>query len=727
VVKGRGAAFAFAAICVPAGLHAADPTPPSPLTADIIVTAQHRAENIKDVPISLSRFGADEIAARHALRLLDLQQAVPNLLVDPGPFGNGAPIFSIRGISSVIRNVGFESGVGVYVDGVYQGRPNTANAELLDVARVEVLRGPQGTLYGKNTTAGAINIVTEPPSDKPTARVVLDYGNYDLKRLGAVVSGPLIAGKLDASLAAYGVDRRGYVRNLYDGSRADGDRYTGGRAKLRATPSEPLTIDLAVDWLIEDHAHMFGESRPGGTPPIGGDLEHGPYTIDQDKKPREKRTNLGASATVSYALPSGITLSSITAWRYACATNFQDNDLGPRDYYWIDWHDRQHQFSQELRIVSPTGPLSWSGGFYYFQSKAVSAHSDLAGAAFAELIGVTSTDEGMVSPNGTVWTRSYAGYGNMTYKLTSKLALSGGVRFTHESKRLDFDQVATGLGLFLGYPNIPKTRLRRSEGAWSPSLSLTWALSHGSSLYATVSRGFKSGGFNADLVASADGIGFGPERVTNYEIGSKNFLLDGRLELNAALFTMDYRGLQVTSFVQSGDIVTTTISNAARARSRGVELDMKARPTSRWLLSGALGYVDARFKRFRNGGGLGIDYDGNRLPLTPKYNLDLSAEYSLPVGRSARLSLRGEFVQLGGFFTDPSEARPTFLVPGHHVFNASIALRPSGDSWQVSIWGKNLAGARYFIDARRDVLFHADTVIYGAPRTVGVTLALHYH
>jgi iron complex outermembrane receptor protein len=407
--------------------------------------------------------------------------------------------------------------------------------------------------------------------------------------------------------------------------------------------------------------------------------------------------------------------------------NFQDNDLGPRDYYWIDWRDRQRQFSQELRVESPADqPLTYIGGVYYFQSTAVSAHADRAGAAFAELIGVNSTNEGEVSPNGTVQTRSYAAYGNLKYQLTSRLSLSGGVRFTYERKTLDFRQLASGLGLFFGYPVIPATKIRRSESAWSPSLALTYAVSNASTLYATVSRGFKSGGFNADLVASADGIGFGPERVTNYEIGSKNRLLDGRLELHAALFTMDYHGLQVTSFVQTGDIVTTTIANAARARSRGFEFDMKAMPSHRWLLGAALGYVDARFKRFRNGGGLGIDYDGNRLPLTPSYNVNLSAQYALPIGRDTSLSLRGEFVQVGGFFTDASEARPTFRVPPHHLFNGSIALRPSDDRWQLSIWGKNLAGARYFIDAGRDVLFHADTIIYGPPRSFGATMVLRY-
>jgi iron complex outermembrane receptor protein len=149
-------------------------------------------------------------------------------------------------------------------------------------------------------------------------------------------------------------------------------------------------------------------------------------------------------------------------------------------------------------------------------------------------------------------------------------------------------------------------------------------------------------------------------------------------------------------------------------------------PSRRWLLTAAFGYVDARFRRFRNGGGLGIDYDGNRLPLTPKYNLDLSAQYSLPLGNGLRLSLRGEFSRVGGFFTDASEARPTFRVPGHQLVDASILLRASDDRWQLSAWGKNLAGARYYTDARRDVLFHADTVIYGPPRTFGASFTLRY-
>ena len=293
---------------MPTQLHAADRTPPPTPSPAIIVTAQRRAENNKDVPISLSRFGAEELRDRQAVRLFDLQDAVPNLHIDTGPLGNGAPMISIRGISSTVRNVGFESGVGVYIDGVYQGRPNVSNVDLEDVARVEVLRGPQGTLFGKNTTAGAINIVTQQPGDKPSARVALDYGNYDLKRIGGYLTGPLIAGKLSGSLSVYGLDRRGYVRNLFDGSRADSDRYTGGRAKLRATPNDALTIDLAVDWLVENHANMFGESRPGGHPPIDGDQDPGPYTINQNKPPRETRTNIGLSATIGYVLPSGMKL-----------------------------------------------------------------------------------------------------------------------------------------------------------------------------------------------------------------------------------------------------------------------------------------------------------------------------------------------------------------------------------------------------------------------------------
>lgn len=726
-MAGRGIVVAFIAVLVPAQLDAADRTStPSP-GSDIIVTAQRRAEANKDVPVSLSRFSAAEVRDRQAVRLFDLQDAVPNFHVDAGPYGNGAPIISIRGISSTVRNVGFESGVGVYIDGVYQGRPNVSNVDLEDIERVEILRGPQGTLFGKNTTAGAINIVTREPTDRPTARVTLGIGNYGLRRLDAYLAGPLIDGKLDGSLSFYGLDRRGYVRNLYDGSRADSDRYTGGRAKLRATPSDRLTIDLALDWLVENHANMFGESRPGGHPPIDGDQDPGAYTINQNRAPRESRINLGVGATIAYVLPSGLKLYSITAWRSARLHNHQDNDLVPRDYYWIDWHDRQRQLSQELRVESPSGDrLTYTGGLYYFQSRAVSTHSDLAGAAFAQLIGVSSIDHGMVSPDGTVTTRSYAAYGTLKYALTARLAMSAGVRYTYERKRIDFQQRAEGLGLFFGYPIIPSTRLRRSERAWSPSLSLTYALGENSTLYAKVTRGFKSGGFNADLVASAAGIGFGPERVTNYELGSKNQLFDGRLELNAALFTMDYRGLQVTSFVQSGDIVTTTISNAARARSSGFELDVRARPTRRWQLSGAFGYVDAHFRRFRNGGGIGIDYDGNRLPLTPKYDIDLAAQYSVPLARGTTLAIRGEYVRVGSFFTDPSEARPTFFVPGHQLINASLALHPAGDQWQVTLWGKNLAGARYFSDAGRDVLFHADTVIYGPPRSFGATIGLRY-
>ncbi len=675
---------------------------------EIIVTARKRAERAIEVPISMSVIGGAELVARGVNNTRDLEFAVPNLAVT-GVDTSMNPGFSLRGISSDARNVGFESGLSLYVDGVYTGRPSSFNQDMLDVERIEVLRGPQGTLFGKNTTAGAINIITAKPTDTPTGNAELQIGNYDMVRARASVSGPLVEGKVQARIGVFHRERDGYQTNLYDDSDIFTEDATGGQAKLAFQPNERLSLTLAADLLSEKYRPNVNEMTPGSFGATGV-----PRQVDIDADVFQKREIRAGSLNAEYDLGAA-TLTSISAYRTTDTSFLSDDDGSRQPYLTSAFADDQSQFSQELRVGGTTGALTYVIGAYYLDQSASSGrNSTIPPGTLLGPIGVT------VALDANVDTESYAGFGQADYALTDKVKLTAGLRYTHEKKDVDMDLIGSPL---FGITTL-KTRQSRSDESLSPSAALSYQPTPDVNLYAKVTHGFKAGGFNADYVANNQ-IGFAPEKVLAYEAGLKMVSRPAGVRLDLAAFRMNYDDLQVMRFQTFGGF---TISNAASATIQGVEADLSYSPIAPLTLTASAGYLDATFDAFPNGGGAGVDYDGNHLPSAPKWTTSLAGEYRVPVADRTDLSLRVEYTYRAALFVDADNAAASRL-PGFGLFNARLRMDFDDGRWAAEIWGKNLGDKLYVNDTGGTPLsglLGQQTISYGTPRTYGLRLAARF-
>lgn len=664
----------------------------------VLVTARKRVEDIREVPISISAFSADQISQHGANDLRDLENMIPNL-IEAGPASNVTPLVSIRGISSDSRNIGFESGVSVYMDGVYTGRPTSYIQDLMDVDHIEVLRGPQGTLYGKNTIAGVVNIVTAKPDDDMKVVGKFEVGDFGLFREQGSVSGPLNDGTVFGAVSAYTEHRNGFQTNIIDGKKYWNENEMGGRAKLRFKPSADLDINFSVDGLVEHNrmpvTHVV--SGPGAL--------SDPWEVDIDAPVFMHRHIWGTSMNVDYSLPNGATITAITGYRRNKVDYLTDDDATPAPILTSHFTDDEGQFTQELRYSSAADDKFnyVFGAYYYNQSVDTSRISTL------DVIVPVPLD---VTLDASVNTVDYAAFGQANYDILDSLVLTAGLRYTSETKNLDMDLV--GLPAF-GIITLD-THQSKSSDAFTPMGSVLYKVSDTTNLYVTVSRGFKAGGYNADFVGNNQ-LSFDPEYVTNFEGGVKFRGLGGRLEVNGDAYYMDYKDLQVSVFVP---LVGFVISNAAQATIKGVELDATAVPVDGLTLTTGVGYNDASFDEFRNAAGLGTNFDGNSLPYAPHWTFNFAAQYTHQLGDWGAFTIRGEYTNRGDYFSRASNA-PDALVPSFDLFNARLSFETANGKWGMQLWGKNLADKLYVNDQDQPFggLLGSRSVSYGEPRTFG--------
>ena len=706
---------------------AEDTAPGDTRIEEVVVTATKRPEVTKDVPIALTAFGQKELAARQPRDVTELANAIPNIsLTSAGNTLFIDPV--IRGISSNTRNAGVESGLAVYVDGVYTGRPETFNEALEDARTVEILRGPQGTLFGKNAIAGALSVTTQDPTPYLSGRASVEVGSESELRASTDLNAPLGDGA-GMRISLYREKRDGYVKNLFDGSTVGNDDYWGGRVKTKFTLAPSVDLVLAADGRWDNRHPYFGETPDGVNPvvpPPQPVVAPGPFTINEDHKPdKETRTLWGTSATLNYHTDGGATLSSISAYRYTRHRFTEDNDSSPLDAIFNDFFDKQRQVTQELRVVSPdTGRFKYAAGLFYFHQDSMTRHIGGLGTDFAipGLIpgGIVKT----VTPAGTIKTDSYAAYADASYALTSRLDLLAGARVTRENKSATFSVTPDAAILPLFYA-IPEQGDRRHETDLSPTIGLRYKPTDELTAYARIARGYKSGGWNLDFVGRIPGapaptlhqLGFQPEKVTNYEAGLKGDMLAHRLTFDVAGFWMDYRNLQVTQFfgLQGGAVT----SNAATATIKGVEGDMTAVVAQGLTIATTFGYNDARYDKFPNVDAAGDSADGKRLP-GPGTTASLNASYNfaLPV-LPGTITAFAEYSWRGaGFVTPLNEAR--LRVPGRALTNARLTW--ASGHWSVTASVDNLFNKTY-IDTTVDDPFATfvpnEQALYGRPRTYG--------
>ena len=767
----------------------ADDTAATPAGApadDIVVTARRRTERAQDVPIALSVVGAEQLGLRGDYRLDQVQQLVPSLQVFS--FNPRNTNINIRGLGSnvALTNDGLENGVGVYIDNVYYGRVGQSQFDLVDLDRVEVLRGPQGTLFGKNTTAGAINISSRLPLFQWHADGQVDVGNYDYRQVRGSLTGPLIDGLAAFRLSAAYTSRDGFLYDTKTRRRVHDYENATVRGQLLLTPTPDLTIRIIGDWGQQEQSCCINlpvstfASYDNGTPIANTYLQriarfpnYTPLPID----PFARRTDAnspfqanmdtwGVSGQVDYDL-GGAALTSITAVRQWNWFPRNDSDLTALS---INTQNHilnfQRQFSQELRLASTgTHTVDWLLGAYYFQ-QVVRGYSRAEFGADAALALFPSDNQTVASiaSNGLLsagrsdpHTKSGAVFGQGTWHITPALSLTAGLRYTHEEKwgsyanqRL-FAQPTTGLtaaqiarvtAIRNALAPIQAFSVDTDDDSVSGLATLGWKPAEDVLLYATYSRGAKSQGLNlTNLPAGVDPV-VRPETVDNVEVGLKSQFLDRRVTLNLAAYQTSVHDYQTTIVQQV--IGTNTyinyIANIPKVRSRGLEGDLAVRPADWLSLTGSIAYTDATYRDYPNGptpvealnptaanpGGSPVrDFTGERLAGVPKWATSVGADVTHPVGGSAEGYLHGDWSYRSSYYTVASNSRYG-LVPGYGLVNARAGVRLGEDGrYDLSVWARNLFDKRYF-QTLNVINYGLVSAILGDPGTYGATLKVRF-
>jgi iron complex outermembrane receptor protein len=681
---------------------------------DIIVTARRREESVQDVPASLSVVGADEAQARGANRVRDLEAATPNVLFT-GSENNSLTRVSVRGLESQARqNVGTESGLGVYVDGVIQGRLTSFNQEIPDLDRVEFLRGPQGTLYGRNSIMGAINVITRQP-DLDEARFELNGRIAELgERTGSFYGSTPLGESAAASLSLFSIQRDGYVHNVATGNDVGTDDTQGGRLKYLLEPGGSWRITLAADALRDDSVGTSSRRTVGpfSTPD--------PYTTNTDVESLSRRDVGGFSATVEVDVLGGHRLTSISAYRWANNDRLSDGDGTPVVDTINSQVSDQEQFSQEVRLASPTGGR-WDyvlGAYFYNQT--------IYGKTTGTVIGL-----GSASIFGDIETTSLAAYGNLDFHITDQLTLNAGVRFTDEDKELSYQQI----GIVPFVPFIAPGRDTLSDNDVSPTIGLRYEPTDDLMFYITAARGYRSGGWNVEpqtssAITSFGQLRFDSESLRSTEIGAKTQWFDGRLQVNGAIFQIEYDDLQVATRVPlplpfPPGLFASVVTNAATAEAQGAELEFRATPTDNFSFGGVFGWVDTEYTDYVQPGPVPLVFTGKELNGAPDFTAGAFAEYTFALGNLGSLTARGDYRHVATYFTERTND-PRMEIPETDVFNARLTYLSADGQIRAALFANNVTDEEILVSRITNGAGTIQSVDYARPRVVGIELGYRY-
>lgn len=682
---------------------------------EIIVTSQRRAENLQTVPISVQAFSSEELDRSVIENSYDLQQRVPGLVIT-SVATLGQPY--LRGIGTDIVNVGSDPSVAMFIDGVYLARSVSSIQDFNDIERIEILKGPQGTLYGRNAAGGAISIVTADPSHSLESSFDLLYGNYDKVRARAMGNLPLgeRAALRTSVLYSY---REGFTRVLPFDRKIDDEDYWSVRTKLLLEPTDAVSFVLSGEYYEERSSRNSAPKLNGDTfsparDLFGAQIPSDPRVITANRVNRGAVDQARVAGTLQWQLGS-VVLKSISA--YTETENRLDLEVDGTDIDFIyDTFDETSQtFTQELQLASSGDRrLEWVLGLYYLNEEA-DQRLPIGIVPFGALIDYDTANE----------TDAYAVFGQATYRLLDKLRLTTGARYSREEKSARFDHTITDpFGILTGFPpGIHILTLPEGEwSAWTPKFGLDYFVTDDAMLYVSATRGFKSGGFNLQ----GSGEVFDPEYLWNYEGGLKATWLEGRLRTNLAAFFYDYQDLQVNTYTG----VATLITNAAEARVRGLEaeIDLLLAKGLRLDLTAAL--LSAEYEDYVTSNPDAADQTalvnlaGNRLPRAPKEAASAGIEYTLPDFPHGELMLRGELKYQSHIFFSPYNT-PIVEQPGYALFNARVGyVSPSG-RWEVSLFGRNLGDKLYRQSQTHDRALFGTLDSWGPPRTYGIQFGMN--
>ncbi len=745
----------------------------------IIVTARRREEDLQETPISITVFPSEAMEDRSMRDLSDLSDFTPNMdftnMSVQGGSSSDAIVY-IRGIGQISTALFSDPGVGIYVDGVYLARAQGAVLDLLDLERAEVLRGPQGTLFGKNTIGGAINLVTRKPDATFDGDLSLGVGSFDRVDGKLRANGPL-AEKTYGSLALASTSSDGIGKSLATGAEYYDDNRDSGRLALRFVPRDQVTVDWtvdytrerehAVDWslLFLDHSVPILDfynrvtGAAGFTTYSEEFITGDPLTTFSTDENFSNGDVWGTSVSVDWNL-GGVDLRSITSYRELDYDVSFDLDGAPIRYGFRPTTTTQDQLSQEFQLLGLAAGdrLAWvAGALYFTEDSHETSHGELFGGLFEALEaapGPVFAPPGLpdflcnpgppppglpcfggagnpfnfaflIDPDqrdfDDLSTTSYAVFGEGTYQVGEKVSVTAGLRYTREDKDYRLRSVP-GPASFL-----PPVELF-NEDTWdavTPRFSLAYQARPEALLYASVSNGFKSGGFNGLRGGSAATLlaPFDPERVWTYEAGFKTDWLERRLRLNGALFFNDYTDLQLTAAVTVANQPATLIENAGKSEVKGFELELQAEPGKGWLVDLGIGYVDAEFTEL-DASVLGVSLDGT-IPKTPEWSVVFSPQYTVHRNDGGALILRADYSYKSKIFHDVGNTEEAAQEP-YGLLNARASyLIPSG-RWEVAVFGTNLTDESYLEHSFVTLAFGPGIGAGGRPREWGASLRYRF-
>jgi len=679
----------------------------------IVVTARRRPEPLQAVPGAVTAVSGEELESRGAQDISSLGAVTPNLVVYPARGFNGTVITYIRGIGQFDAIWGVEPGVGIYIDDVYMARPQGALLDVLDVARVEVLRGPQGTLYGRNTLAGAIKVIPREPSTDFEGRASLTVGDY-ARRDGKLVLNLPVNDRLRTRVALGKYERAGFGRNLSTGARV-GDRDAGvARISALWTPLADVEVRLAWDRL-RDRSDTPPARRlavpPRAIDPDQIPLDPGSHDVRSGTAETQAVDNEGASLVIDWAFRPQWRLRSISAWRHGDSQAILDMDSLARPIWVLGRDFRERQRSQEFQLQFDGDDTDIATGLYLFDGV------EAGDGRSSRILPGTAP---YYRAAGSISTHSAALYANVSRKLGARWEIDAGLRHTVERKSVtaynanyrdgSYTVVATELADFSD---------RTLYHAPTPRLAVSWRAHDALMLYAQASRGFKGGSYNvrANAVTQPDSVHpLDAETVNAYELGAKSEWFGGRLQANAALFRNDYRNIQLSVLTETG---FPDFRNAGSGTAQGMEIEWRARLTPHVDWSGNIGYLDARYDRYID---RGIDVSGSRrFPNAPRWTAgtSLGGEFPLRGGGWLRARVDGRYQSEVWPTTDLT---PLLRQGGYALWNASLGWVSPQQRWELTLRGDNL-GDRAYRNSGFAYPFGIVTGYYGPPRTWSMTLA----
>jgi len=719
---------AFAALCAPVAVRAQDvPTAESDDGAgDIIVTARKRPERLSETPISITAYSAEALDRAGIQDISDLARATPGLSY--GDFGDlKLSPTSLRGIVSGAGSAGAEPAIGYYVDEVYVGQGAGANLDLFDIDRVEVLRGPQGTLFGRNTIGGVISITTKKPSDVFTGSAQLEAGNYDYRRFGASLSGPILPG-VSAKISGVRTVRDGYERNtVLNRDVNDQDSWSlRGQLLFDIAPDTELLLTAAYR-KVDQEQLVFETLRyneaaivPQFLDLFGLPRNTDPYDrlVQSDTVTEERLESLDLAANFTTRI-GDVGLTSITSYHDHDYYSRTDTDRSPLTLLYDGDPENVWRFSQELRLDWTMGKLSWLVGAYYFRQRSDNQSFVEVGDDLADALGAPGLGGTLAGSNGRLNTTSVSAFASATWAATDRIDLTLGGRYSHDRKRIAYTQ-SDPIGLLGGDANISG---RDSWGQFTPNANIRIRFTPDLMGYATVSKGFKSGGFN-DALGDANGIGFGPESLWNYEAGLKGALLDRRLTFDLSVFHMKWSDIQITSDNPATAVYDPIVRNAGKAHSTGVELQVTARPTDALSIGANLSVLEAEY----DGGTIPAPPGSPAQPLrhtpfTPNYTGAVNADWRIPTPLGD-VALYGEYLLRGRSYLDLSNS-PDGRSRAYGLLNARASLTIGDTGIRVGIWGKNLTKVvrpQRLFDLYGQSIVGQKFIVLNEPRTYGLEL-----